>query len=149
MFYQETNLPENQTETIRALITSPFDDINISDIADNICSNKTKLKTLYDCIENKRFFLKVTELESPSIVSDSDEEDNLLLERNETENENLAYIGKVKIEVVSYLEFMVKHSKNLILGINRREMEKRANKYHLKVTNLSVPRNKLEEIQKM
>ena len=79
MFHQKTNLPENQTETIRALITSPFDDININDIADNLCSNKAKLKTLYDCIEKRRFFLKVTELKSPSIVSDCDEEDNLLL----------------------------------------------------------------------
>ena len=30
MFCQKTNLSENQTETIHALITSPFDDININ-----------------------------------------------------------------------------------------------------------------------
>ena len=56
--------------------------------------------------------------------------------------------GKVKTEVASYLEFMVKHSKKLILGINRREMEKGVKNYHLKVTDLSVPRNELEEIGK-
>ena len=56
--------------------------------------------------------------------------------------------GKVKIEAASYLEFMVKHSKKLILGINRREMEKGVNNYRLKVIDLSVPRNELEEIGK-
>ena len=56
--------------------------------------------------------------------------------------------GKVKTEVASYLEFMVKHSKKLILRINRGEMEKGVKNYHLKVIDLSVPRNELEEIEK-
>ena len=111
IFYQKTSLPENQTEAIRTLVASPFDDINISGIADNIYSNKTKLKTFYGYIEKKRFSLNITELESPSIVSDyEEEEDNLSLERNETEDENLVDTGKVKIKVSSYLKFMVKHS---------------------------------------
>ena len=99
LFYQKTNLPENQTETIRALITSSFYDINISGIGDNIYSNKTKLKAFYDYIEKKRFSLNITELESPSFVSNyKEEEDNLSLERNETEDENLVDTGKVKIK---------------------------------------------------
>ena len=56
--------------------------------------------------------------------------------------------GKVKIEVTRYLEFMVKHSKKLILRISRREMEKRVNNYLLKVTDLPVPQNELKEIGK-
>ena len=56
--------------------------------------------------------------------------------------------GKVKIEVRRYLEFMVKHSKKLILRISRREMEKRVNNYLLKVTDLPVPQNELKEIGK-
>ena len=43
---------------------------------------------------------------------------------------------------------MVKHSKKLILGINRREMEKGGNNQRLKVIDLSVPRNGPEEIGK-
>ena len=43
---------------------------------------------------------------------------------------------------------MVKHSKKLILGICRREMEKRVNNYRMKVTDLSVPQNELKEIEK-
>ena len=43
---------------------------------------------------------------------------------------------------------MVKHSKKLILGISRREMEKRVNNYRMKVTDLSVPQNELKEIGK-
>ena len=67
--------------------------------------------------------MNITELESAIIVSDCEEEDHLSLERNETEDENLVDTGKVKAEVASYLEFMVKYSKKLILGINRREMK--------------------------
>ena len=60
-------------------------------------------------------------MESPGTVSNQkEEEDSLWLERNEKEGLNLIDTGQVKIEVRSYLEFMVKHSKNLILGINRR-----------------------------
>ena len=48
----------------------------------------------------KNIFLELIELESPSIDSDYKEgkEDNLLLQRNKTEDENLADTGKVKIE---------------------------------------------------
>ena len=64
VFYQKTNLPENQTKTIHALIAPPFNDINISGIANNISSNMTKLKTLYDYIEKRKF----TELESQVLL---------------------------------------------------------------------------------
>ena len=68
--------------------------------------------------------MNTTALESPGIVSNyNEEEDNLWLERIETEGESLIDTGQVKIEVPSYLEFMVKHSKTLILGINRRKMD--------------------------
>ena len=69
--------------------------------------------------------MNITGLESPSIFSGyEEEEDYHPLQRNETEDENLVETSKVKIEAVSYLKFMVKHSKKLIPGINRREMEK-------------------------
>ena len=81
MFYQKTNMPENQTETIYTLIVSPFDDAKIRGIADNI--------------EKRRFFLNITELESPIIASDyEEEEDNLSLERNKTEDEKLVDTGQ-------------------------------------------------------
>ena len=52
-------------------------------------------------------------------------------------------------QVASYfIKFMVKHSKQLILKINRREMEKVVNNYHIKVTDPSATRNELEEIGK-
>ena len=124
MLYQKTNLSGNQTEIICALITSPFDYSNISGMVDSISSNKTKLKKFYD-IEKRRIFLNITGLESPSIFSGYEEEEGYHpLQRNETEDENLVETSKVKIEAVSYLKFMVKHSKKLIPGINRREMEK-------------------------
>ena len=52
----------------------------------------------------KNIFLELTELESPSIDSDYKEgkEDNLLLQRNKTEDENLVDTGKVKIEAACY-----------------------------------------------
>ena len=84
--------------------------------------------------------MNITELESAIIVSDCEEEDHLSLERNETEDENLVDTGKVKAEVASYLEFMVKYSKKLILGINRREMKEESI--------ITVPRSELEEIGK-
>ena len=64
-------------------------------MADNISSNKTKLKILYDYIEKRRTSL------CWSLVSDYEEEgkDNPELERNEMEDENLVDTGKVKIEV--------------------------------------------------
>lgn len=95
--------------------------INFSnDYTKSIYSNKTNLKALYDYIEKKNS-LSTTALESPGTVSNQkEEEDSLWLERNEKEGWNLIDTGQVKIEVRSYLEFMVKHSKNLILGINRR-----------------------------
>ena len=70
--------------------------------------------------------MNITGLESPSIFSGYEEEEEGYhpLQRNETEDENLVETSKVKIEAVSYLKFMVKHSKKLIPGINRREMEK-------------------------
>ena len=71
ILYQKTNLPENQTETTRALIASPFDDINISGIVDNISSNKLKVKILYNYIDKKDFSST-----SQSVVSDYEEEDN-------------------------------------------------------------------------
>ena len=43
---------------------------------------------------------------------------------------------------------MVKHSKQLILRINRREMEKVVNNYRIKVIDPSATRNELEEIGK-
>ena len=43
------------------------------------------------------------------------------LKKNETEDENLVDTGKVKIEAPSYLKFLVKHSKKLILGIKKRD----------------------------
>ena len=49
---------------IHALIAPPFNDINISGIANNISSNMTKLKTLYDYIEKRKF----TELESQVLL---------------------------------------------------------------------------------
>ena len=57
IFCQKTNLSENQTETIRALITSPFDDININYRikAQNIFSNRTKLKTLHNTLKKEHF----------------------------------------------------------------------------------------------
>ena len=73
MLYQKTNLSENQTEIICALITSPFDYSNISGMADSISSNKTKLKKFYD-IEKRTIFLNITGLESPSIFSGYEEE---------------------------------------------------------------------------
>lgn len=95
--------------------------INFSnDYTKSISSNKTNLKALYDYIEKKNS-LSTTALESPGTVSNQkEEEDSLWLERNEKEGWNLIDTGQVKREVRSYLEFMVKHSKNLILGINRR-----------------------------
>ena len=105
MFCQKTNLSENQTETIRALITSPFDDININ--------YRTKLKIFSVTGQSsklcmihwkKNIFLELTELESPSNDSDYKEGnvDNLLLQRNKTEDENLVDTGKVKIEAACY-----------------------------------------------
>ena len=43
---------------------------------------------------------------------------------------------------------MVKHFKNFIFRINRREMEKVVNNYLIKVIDPSVTRNELEEIGK-
>ena len=43
---------------------------------------------------------------------------------------------------------MVKHSKKLILRINRREIKKVINNYRIKVIDPSVTRNELEEIGK-
>ena len=37
----------------------------------------TKLKTLYDYIEKRKFSLSITELESPSIVNDYEDEDKI------------------------------------------------------------------------
>ena len=52
-------------------------------------------------------------------------------------------------QVTSYfIKFMVKHSKQLILRINRREMEKVVNNYRIKVIDPSATRNELEEIGK-
>ena len=101
-------------------------------------------------------------MESPSIDSDYEEgkEDNLLLQRNKTKDENLVDTGKVEIEAACYfihvhaanyfifIKFMVKHFKKLILRINRREMEKVVNNYRIKVIDPSVTRNELEEIGK-
>ena len=53
------------------------------------------------------------------------------------------------LQATSYfIKFMVKHSKKLIFRINRREMEKVVNNYHVKVIDPSVTRNELEEIGK-
>ena len=43
---------------------------------------------------------------------------------------------------------MVKHSKQLILRINRREIKKVINNYRIKVIDPSATRNELEEIGK-
>ena len=43
------------------------------------------------------------------------------LKKNETEDENLVDTVKVKIEAPSYLKFIVKHLKKLILGIKKRD----------------------------
>ena len=52
-------------------------------------------------------------------------------------------------QVTSYfIKFMVKHSKKLILRINRREIKKVINNYCIKVIDPSVTRNELEEIGK-
>ena len=52
-------------------------------------------------------------------------------------------------QVTSYfIKFMVKHSKKLILRINRREIKKVINNYRIKVIDPSVTRNELEEIGK-
>ena len=52
-------------------------------------------------------------------------------------------------QVTSYfIKFMVKHSKQLILRINRKEMEKVVNNYRIKVIDPSATRNELEEIGK-
>ena len=134
ILYQKTNLPENQTETIRALIASPFDDINISGIVDNISSNKLKVKILYNYIDKKDFSST-----SQSVVSDYEEEDNLSLEGNEKVDN-----AQVKIEVVSYIKCVVKHSNKLVLEINRREMEKRVNNCRLNIVDLSEPPNEFE-----
>ena len=69
MFYRKTKLSKNQTEKICAIITSAFDYINISDLDENVSSIKKNHKTLYAYIEKRRFFLNITELESPSIAS--------------------------------------------------------------------------------
>ena len=49
--------------------------------------------------------MNITELEFPNIDSDYKEgkEDNLLLQRNKTEDENLVDTGKVKIEAACYV----------------------------------------------
>ena len=53
------------------------------------------------------------------------------------------------LQATSYfIKFMVKHFKKLIFRINRREMEKVANNYLIKVIDPSVTRNELEEIGK-
>ena len=112
-------------------------------------------------------------MESPSIDGDYEEgKDDKLLQRNKTEDENLVGTDKVKIEAACYfihvhvasyftlpklysfmhqvtsyfIKFMVKHSKKLILRINRREMEKVVNNYCIKVIDPSVTWNELEEI---
>ena len=114
-------------------------------------------------------------MESPSIDGDYEEgKDDKLLQRNKTEDENLVGTDKVKIEAACYfihvhvasyftlpklysfmhqvtsyfIKFMLKHSKKLILRINRREIKKVINNYRIKVIDLSVTRNELEEIGK-
>ena len=47
-----------------------------------------------------------------------------------------------------FIKFMVKHSKKLILRINRKEMEKVVNNYRIKVIDPSVTCNELEQIGK-
>ena len=65
--------------------------------------------------------------------------DNLSLEGNEKFDN-----AQVKIEVVSYLKWVVKHSNKLVLEINRREMEKRVNNCRLNIVDLSEPPNEFE-----
>ena len=51
------------------------------------------------------------------------------------------------LQATSYfIKFIVKHSKKLILRINRTEVEKVVNNYCIKVIDPSVTRNELEEI---